>query len=122
MSDELERILAQVAAGELSPEDADPIVAALSEPPPRPPAPPAAAQVEPGPAASRVVRILVTDAGRQVVNLRIPMSLASLAGTIIPGLPEQQAARLQQAIRDGEQGTILDVRDEEGSGVLIATE
>ena len=50
------------------------------------------------------------------------MSLASLAGTAIPGLADPQIARVQQALRDGEIGTILDVRDEDGSGVVIATE
>jgi hypothetical protein len=68
------------------------------------------------------VRILVTDGGRDVVNLRVPMSLASLAGSVIPGLSEAQVGRLQQALRDGEIGTIVDVRDDQGSGVLIATE
>jgi hypothetical protein len=50
------------------------------------------------------------------------MSLASLAGSVIPGLSEAQVGRLQQALRDGEIGTIVDVRDDQGSGVLIATE
>jgi len=160
MSGELERVLAMVASGQLSPEAAEPLVEALTTPPRtagdddatrawtvgsdrpagtgagtdlppgvdagRPSDPPPwsarqSGQAEPV-APSRAVRILVTDAGRQVVNLRIPMSLASLAGSLVPGLPEPQLARLQQAIRNGERGTILDVRDEDGSGVRIATE
>jgi hypothetical protein len=114
MTDELERILARVASGALSPEEAEPLVAAAAAPRPR--------ATEPPVSAARVVRVEVTDGGREVVNLRVPMSLASLAGSIIPGLADAQIERLQQAIRDGETGTILDVRDEDGSGVRIATE
>ena len=142
---ELERVLAMVASGELSPAAAEPVVAALTAPPPTtsggrpvtagpdtgagrgsptdaPPRTDAPSGPDAAGAPSRAVRILVTDAGRQVVNLRIPMSLASLAGSMVPGLPEPQLARLQQALRNGERGTILDVRDEDGSGVRIATE
>ena len=146
MTDELESILARVASGALSPEDAEPLVAAAS----RPVGPPAWSEAptattpvaDPGgewgweepaaeaPAAegagadgpTRAVRIRVTDGGRQVVNLRIPMSLASLAGSVIPGLAEPQVARIKQALRNGERGTIVEVRDADGSGVVIATE
>lgn len=150
MNDDLDRILARVASGELTPEEAEPLVAAatsgdrgttapvdpdaptrtweafapLPAPPARPepgsrPAPPAAAGAR---TATRAVRIQVTDGGRAVVDLRVPMSLASLAGSVIPGLSDAQVGRLQQALRDGEIGTIVDVRDDQGSGVLIATE
>lgn len=153
MTDDLDWILARVASGELSPEEAEPLVAAVTgrsatmdaaggvdpdaptraweavgappAPPARPipPAPPTSpAEAGPRPAATRAVRIQVTDGGRNVVNLRVPMSLASLAGSVIPGLSEAQVGRLQQALRDGEIGTIVDVRDDQGSGVLIATE
>jgi hypothetical protein len=146
MNDDLDWILARVASGELTPEEAEPLVAAVTggapaapqgvdpDAPTRtwdafapPPPPPPAGSAAPGPVAgprvaSRAVRILVTDGGRDVVNLRVPMSLASLAGSVIPGLSEAQVGRLQQALRDGEIGTIVDVRDDQGSGVLIATE
>jgi hypothetical protein len=119
MSDELERILARVASGALSPEDAEPLVAAAAAPRPSGASTPTS---EPAATAARVVHIQVTDGDREVVDLRVPMSLASLAGSVIPGLADPQIARLQQAIRDGETGTILDVRDADGSGVRIATE
>jgi hypothetical protein len=150
MTDELDWILARVASGELTPEDAEPLVAAVmsgrpgvggsvdADAPTRtweavspPPAPPSRPETGAGPTpavaaaartATRAVRIQVTDGGRAVVNLRVPMSLASLAGSVIPGLSDAQVGRLQQALRDGEIGTIVDVRDDQGSGVLIATE
>lgn len=139
MTDDLDEILARVASGELSPEAAEPFVAAATAGRPAPTTDPAAdlaeqaddagsssdpsrAPTSPASGASRAVRIRVTDGGRQVVNLRIPMSIASLAGTVIPGLADAHVARVQQALRDGEIGTILDVRDEDGSGVVIATE
>lgn len=150
MNDELDWILARVASGELSPEAAEPLVATVTggAPPVRatidpddpidPDAPTrtwqafearrspgASTTPAPGPAsraASRAVRIQVTDGGRDVVSLCVPMSLASLVGSVIPGLGDAQVARLRQALRDGEVGTILDVRDTKGSGVLISTE
>jgi hypothetical protein len=140
MNDDLDWILARVASGELTPEEAEPLVAAVTggapgqaqgvdpdaptrtwEAFPAPPVPPASGAESPR-TATRAVRIQVTDGGRNVVNLRVPMSLASLAGSVIPGLSEAQVGRLQQALRDGEIGTIVDVRDDQGSGVLIATE
>lgn len=129
MTDDLETILARVASGELSPEAAEPLVAEaaapgagratdLADPCDR------ARSTDAGPpmGAMRAVRIRVTDGGRQVVNLRIPVGLASLAGATIPGLADSQVARVQEALRNGEVGTILDVRDADGSGVTIATE
>lgn len=142
MTDDLEEILARVASGELTPEMAEPLVAAVTDQQ-RMATPATTAAWVPGAdreagtsdsghatrafgstasGPSRAVRIRVTDGGRQIVNLRIPMSIASLAGTVIPGLDDPHIARVQQALRDGEIGTILDVRDDDGSGVVIATE
>ena len=68
MTDELESILARVASGELSPEAAEPLVAAAAggDPPAWSEAP---TTVTPSAAAAptRAVRIRVTDGGRQVV-------------------------------------------------------
>jgi hypothetical protein len=117
MPDELESILRRVASGELTPEQAEPLVAAVAGSSPRTAPPPPAA-----PAAQRSVRLQVLEDGRAVVNLRIPMSLASLAGNVVPGLSGPQAERIREAIRSGIVGTILDVRDEDGDGVIISTE
>lgn len=189
MPEELDEILRRVAAGELSPQDAEPLVAAatgaspgtdtradaMPPMPPTPPAPPSAPHPPTPPApdgappsegrsfgrgfargfgrgfslgfgddpgsggsadpaasssttpsgggrASRTVRLQVMESGRAVVNLRIPMSWASLAGSVVPGLSGGQAERLREAIRSGEVGPILEVRDDDGDGVIISTE
>ncbi|MEA2622878.1 MAG: hypothetical protein QOH61_1788 [Chloroflexota bacterium] len=158
MPDDLEAILGRVASGELSPEDAEPLIAAASAggagspaegsgpaaphrwpvPPafPRPPARPAP-PIPPGAPAfelgaddatatpdrpQRIVRLQVLEGGKPVVNLRIPMSLAGLAGTVLPGISGEHADRLREAIRSGSVGRILEVQDEDGDGVIISTE
>jgi hypothetical protein len=149
MPEHLEDILRRVASGELSPEEAEPLITAtMREGPPetgwrpqqprrpeRPtmPSPPAPPAPPPPPGASgdgfplgeparRIVRLQVIEGGRPVVNLRIPMSWASLAGTVLPGLSSENAARLREAIRSGTIGRILEVQDEDGDGVIISTE
>jgi hypothetical protein len=122
MAEALEELLRRVAAGELTPEDAEPLVAqaaAVSVPPP-----PAAGTDATSPARTpdgRAVRIQVTEAGRTVVNLRVPMSWTGLT-SLVPGLSGDQAARVSEALRTGERGRILDIRDEDGGGVIISTE
>lgn len=145
MADDLDRILRRVASGELSVEDAEPLIEAASgghgdpDPaqgserrgnrfgwprppaapsPPKPPIPPMA----PNSAPHRVVRLQVMEGGKAVVNLRIPMSLAGLAGSVLPGLSNEHADRLRDAIRSGTVGRILEVQDEDGDGVIISTE
>ncbi|MBA2569755.1 MAG: hypothetical protein H0V04_01095 [Chloroflexi bacterium] len=141
MPEDLDAILARVAAGELSPEDAEPLVtAAVSEPdqpdardasdapdadaqPTDPPEPPFS---RPEPTMDRrpqrTVRLQVTERGRPVVSLRIPVGLAGLAGAVVPGLSGPQSERIREALRSGEVGPILEVLDEDGDGVVISTE
>lgn len=122
--DDLDAVLARVAAGELTPDEAEPLVQQLT----RRPEPPAAPPPDDGTAAPadpvgvRAVRVRVRERGREVVDLCIPMALASVARTIIPGLTEAHVARLRSAIRLGERGAILDVNDDRGDGVTITTE
>lgn len=151
MLEDLDAILARVAAGELSPQDAEPLVAAAigrgeetvrsgeetlrrgdetvspgagspqqhtPPPPPLPPPPPFETIARP----QRTVRLQVTEGGRSVVNLRIPVGLAGLAGSVVPGLSGSQSERIREALRSGEVGPILEVVDEDGDGVIISTE
>src|SRR3954469_2511031 len=124
MPDDLDVILQQVASGDLSPDQAEQLIDALhgrhdatgSPPPSAPPADP------PPERTRRVVRLQVTEGGRSVVNLQVPMSLAALAGSVLPGLSNENADRLREAIRSGTVGRILEVQDDDGDGVIISTE
>ena len=138
MRDELATVLRLVADGRLSPEEAAPLIEALSRssdaaadartqtagPPmdrpfaPRPPEPP-----EPGVRAqARRLRIRVSERGRQVVNLQIPLAFANNALRMVPGLSDEQAIAIREAIATREPTTILDVEDEDGDGVVISME
>jgi hypothetical protein len=138
MSEDLERILARVADGEISVEEAEPLVAAAlvtadaatdgaadgeadvatEGADERVPSAPLDAGIRP----QRNVRLQVTERGRPMVDLRIPIGLAGLAGAVVPGLSGPQAERIRDALRTGRVGPVLEVLDEHGDGVVISTE
>ena len=134
MSEELETVLRLVADGRLTPEEAAPIITALTR-----------AEAAPSTAAGRQasafaaggesaasgsarggsrrqLRIRVTERGRQVVNLRIPIGFVDTALQFVPGLAGDQSERIRDAVRAGTMGPILDVEEADGSGVLISVE
>jgi hypothetical protein len=121
---DLETILRLVAEGHLTPDEAAPIVAALTAPPSggegpqHAPTPPPPTNARP----ARHVRIKVSEKGRQVVNLRIPLAFADMAARMVPGLSGEQSERIRAAIDAGVSGPILDVEDPDGDGVLITVE
>ena len=135
MSGELETVLKLVAEGRLTPEEAAPIVAALTE---RSAAAGSAAggstespesAVIPEPmsgeilgAGPRQLRIRVEERGRTVVNLRVPLSVAETALHMVPGLGGEQAARVRAALEGGTIGPIIDVEDPDGDAVMISLE
>jgi hypothetical protein len=138
MRDPLDDVLRLVAEGRLSPAEAAPIIDALAsargaadraraageaarvagqgargaraagreEGAPAPPGPP------------RRLRVQVRDGGRTTVDLQLPGVLAELAGAL-PGIPAAYADRVREAIRTGLRGPIIDVIDDDGSGVTI---
>jgi hypothetical protein len=123
MPEELDTILRLVAEGTLSPDEAAPIIAALARPARRDsrrgegsPEP-----AETAGASGLRLRIRVTEGGRQVVNLRIPIGFVDAALRFVPGLGGDQAERIRDAVRAGAVGPILDV-DDDGDGVLISVE
>jgi hypothetical protein len=138
--DPLDQVLRLVAEGRLTAEQAAPILAALDERVPgAEPAgqgdaatgprsdPPGGFRASPPPSASpdgtpgdgpRTVRIEVSDAGRPVVNLRLPIAVGKLALDRIPGLPAEHVARVREALLSGYRGTVLEV-DDDGDGVRI---
>jgi hypothetical protein len=70
----------------------------------------------------RQLRIRVTEHGRQVVNLRIPIGFIETALQFVPGLGGDQSDRIREAVRAGAIGPIVDVEDPDGDGVLISVE
>lgn len=154
MPEELETILRLVAEGRLTPEEAGPIIDALTRAERADDVPETEAQrrvdrvhrhmeragrridrafaraeervaeaqehARPG---RRHLRIKVTERGRQVVNLRIPIGFVGTALQFVPGLGGDQAERIREAVRAGAVGPILDVEDADGAGgVLISVE
>ena len=117
MPDEIEALLRLVADGRLTPDEAAPILEALEE---RRTGAQAGAALAARP--GRQLRIRVTEHGRQVVNLRIPLAFAPMAARMVPGLSGEQADRIRAALDAGVLGPIVDVEDEDGSGVLIGIE
>ena len=149
-ADPLEQVLRLVAEGRLTADEAAPILAALDEPgtapagesagrsardratePPggfgfdAPPGPTgwpdgARAGIGPGRPAS-TLRIEVRDAGRNVVNLRLPLAVGRFALERVPGLSTDQVDRVREAMSSGLRGSVLDV-DDDGDGVRISIE
>ncbi len=131
-ADPLERVLQLVAEGRLTAEEAAPILAALDDRGPtvstgddnRPGGATAAAATDPASQPGRgatSIRLEVTENGRQVVNLRLPLAVGKLAMDRIPGLSGEQVTRVREALSNGAFGPIL-VVDDGGDGVRIIVE
>ena len=129
--DALEQVLALVASGRLTAAEAGPILDALgtrADPADAPttrttarPAPEPATKPLTGTVQARAIRIEVSDKGRKVVNLRVPVALGRAALDRIPGLTDTVTDRLREALASGITGPILDV-DDDGDGVRIVIE
>ncbi len=70
------------------------------------------------PSTPNRIRVQVRENGRVVVDLQVPGVLAGLAGSL-PGIPTGYADRVREAIRTGLRGPIVDIRDEDDSGLTI---
>jgi hypothetical protein len=125
VADALERVLQLVAEGRLTAEEAAPLLDALegkdrdTRSQAAGPLPGENASVE---APASAVRIEVSDGGRKVINLRVPLALGRSAINGVPGLSEATSDRIKEAIQAGIKGPILDVDDEDGSGVRVVIE
>jgi hypothetical protein len=156
MPEELETILRLVAEGKLSPDEASPIIDALTRAERDADLPPRGDRFDrrieragrrlarahrriddafrhvderldaelsgADSARGRQLRIRVTERGRQVVNLRIPIGFVDAALGFVPGLGGDQSERIRDAVRSGAVGPIIDVEDPDGDGVLISVE
>lgn len=138
MADPVDDILRLVAAGRLTPAEAAPILDALdaSKRASRGPGtgsttggprsasgtgPPPGSTGSPGASTAGMpdrIRVQVRENGRVVVDLQVPGVLAGLASSL-PGIPTGYADRVREAIRKGFRGPVVDIRDEDDSGLTI---
>ncbi|MEO8638972.1 MAG: hypothetical protein ABI458_03540 [Chloroflexota bacterium] len=123
MGDELTTVLRLVAEGKLSADEAAPIIEALGRhTAPRPAEHPGTIPGK-GPGRGRRVRIQVTQRGRRVVDVRVPLAFAAMAARMVPGIPDSYAALIERAVEDDMVGPIVDLaEDEDGDAVLITVE
>jgi polyhydroxyalkanoate synthesis regulator phasin len=124
---DVEKILRMVEEGALTPEEADEVLATLaSAGHPEQSATEAAnkadQQADTDTDRARHLRVEITEGGRRVVNLRVPVNIASFAAGFVPGLPDDAAERIRQSIRDGLRGPIVDIASGDGDRVLIVNE
>ena len=127
----LESVLRLLAEGRLTAEEAAPLIDALDD---RSSSSDEGSQSADGGASSgretprsgssgppRTLRVHVTERGRTVINLRIPLSLGRAAISQVPGISESTSDRIREAIEAGVKGSILEV-DDAGDGVRISIE
>jgi hypothetical protein len=126
MREELATILRLVAEGKLSAEEAAPIIEALGRPAgshrPASEAQRHAGEDHAGPPRGRRVRIQVSERGRRVVDLRVPIAFAAMAARVVPGIPDSYASMIEQAVDNDTAGTIVDTEDDGGDRILITVE
>jgi hypothetical protein len=119
---DVEKILRLVEEGVLTADEADEILATLS----RAHDDAGASAAASAPAGDDVraghLRVEITERGRRVVNLRVPVNVASFAAGFVPGLPDEAAERIRSSIRAGLRGPIVDIATEDGDRVLIVNE
>jgi hypothetical protein len=127
MTDPIDEVLRLVADGRLSAEEAGPVLDALQAARDAGEEPGSGAGEGAGEGAgatgrsARAVRIEVSENGRNVVNLRIPLSLGRMALDRVPGLSFDIVNRIREALDEGLTGPIV-VVDEDGGGVRIVLE
>jgi hypothetical protein len=145
--DPLETVLRLVAEGRLTAEEASPILEALDTAQgPRTGRPPGSSASFPfggaGPfgtppgfglgfpsapdagtagSSGRSLRIEVREAGRSVVNLRLPLAMGRFAIDRIPGLSSDQVDRVRAALNSGMTGPVF-VADDGGDSIRITIE
>ena len=125
--DALESVLRLVADGRLTAEEAGPILDALDARASAVPAHDDNAETQPetetkGRQPGRAIRLEVTENGRKVVNLRVPLALGRAALDRVPGLSEATTERIREALEAGITGPIVHVDEGAGDGVRIVIE
>jgi hypothetical protein len=125
-ADPLDEVLRLVAEGRLTAEEAAPILAALDDAPVGGSAPDRGSGGSAGQgqgaapdSAGGSLRLEVREAGRQVVQLRLPLSIGRYALDRVPGLSGEQVDSVKEALRSGMKGPILEVEDGSNSVRII---
>ena len=117
-----ERVLRLVSEGRLTAEEAGPILDSLGAARNDAAGSAPAHHDQPGDdSPARALRVAISERGRVVVNLRIPLSLGRAAINRVPGISEMTSERIREAIEAGVKGPIIDV-DDDGDGVRISIE
>lgn len=127
--DAFERVLRLVAEGRLTADEAGPILDALEDRGADGNSAGAAGTTQddvPADATNdrdpaKTLRVEVTDGGRAVINLRIPLSLGRAALSQVPGISDATSDRIREAIEAGIKGPIINV-DDGDDGVRISLE
>jgi hypothetical protein len=133
MADPLDTLLRLVAEGRLTPDQAARLIDALQGPAVRSALNNEANETDDAGgstgAASRgkghptALRIEVSEAGRSVVNLRVPLNLGRMALDHVPGLSTDYISRIREAIEEGLTGSLVVVDEgDAGDGVRISLE
>jgi hypothetical protein len=139
MPDPLDTLLALVADGRLTADEAAPLIDALQGSPARSAAGDTSTDADGAAASTRsagspeaagldqgrptAVRIEVSEGGRKVVNLRVPLSLGRMALDHVPGLSTDNITRIREALEQGFTGSLLVVDEgDAGDGVRIILE
>jgi hypothetical protein len=129
MADALDQVLRLVAEGRISAAEAAPILDALGasgalddrEPAADPECGGDSNAAQSNAGGAKAIRVEITEGGRKVVHLRVPVSLGRMALDRVPGLSGDNANLIREALAAGRSGPVL-VIDEEGHGVRIVLE
>ena len=113
MNEERMQILRMIAAGQISAEEGDQLLAALDE-----------GQQEPTQSPARWINVRISDeqSGRQRVNVNIPVALLSVGmrlGARLSGVEGVDVEELLERIRSGASGKLVDVSGDLGERVEI---
>jgi hypothetical protein len=130
MADPLDEVLRLVAEGWLTADEAGPVIdalqtagAAYDDATHGSPTGPDGTTGSGSSGRPRVLRLEVSEGGRKVVNLRVPLTLGRMALSQIPGLSADSLSRIRSALDEGMSGPILVVdEDDDGDSVRIVLE
>jgi hypothetical protein len=110
-SDERLKILKMVEEGKISPEEAARLLSALTK------AERKRAAASPGEGRWLRVRVTDVDSGKTAVNVNLPVSLVNvglrMGARFVPEMEGVSMTELDDAIRKGLTGKIIDILDEE---------